>query len=88
VNGTATVVGGGTATTTGPPSRTTSDGGSSDPGWKTAGFPTRGAKSRTVAHTELSYLSDLRSASVDVRIDGDDIAVPRPRYTAALNTGR
>ncbi|MCW2874847.1 serine/threonine-protein kinase [Actinacidiphila oryziradicis] len=87
VNGTGTVVGGGAATTTGP-STTTGDGGSSDPGWKTAGFPTGGAKSRTVAHTELSYLSDLRSASVGVRIDGDDIAVPRLRYTAALNTGR
>jgi eukaryotic-like serine/threonine-protein kinase len=37
---------------------TTSDGGSSDPEWRTADFPAGGAKSRTVNHTELTYLSD------------------------------
>jgi hypothetical protein len=37
---------------------TTSNGGSSDPDWKTLDFPAGGGKSRTVEHTELSYKPD------------------------------
>lgn len=37
---------------------TTSNGGSSDPDWKTLDFPAGGQKSRTVEHTELSYRPD------------------------------
>ena len=47
----------------------TANGGSSDPGWKTVGFPEGGAKSRTVTHTELSYPADYGTAAGWIAVD-------------------
>lgn len=47
----------------------TANGGSSDPEWKTVGFPHGGARSRTVTHTELSYPADYGTAADWIAVD-------------------
>lgn len=47
----------------------TGNGGSSDPEWKTVGFPEDGERSRTVTHTELSYPADYGTADNWIAVD-------------------
>ena len=47
----------------------TGNGGGSDPGWKTVGFPEDGERSRTVTHTELSYPADYGTADDWIAVD-------------------